>query len=273
MWGINNKPHIRAYSTKKAIEFFKELMDKYKVRNFSFVDDNFIPFKSRAIEICKFLEKYDVNFFCFGRADYINDEILQALRKAGCHTIQIGLESGNQRVLDFLNKRLKVEDNIRSVQCCKRNKVICDGSMMIGITTETEDELNDTVNFIKKYRPDLVNVKIFNPMPGTRTFDYCIEKGLFEKPKNLKEWAAWTSNMTELSHNTSGISSDKLIKTVQELWMVGYYSNKIKRLLYWLKKREFKYILKNLKKAYEIRGGMIRIPGLGFIKSRPLEVQ
>lgn len=266
MWGIDNHPCIRAYSTEKTKELFKELIEKYHIKVFSIVDDNFVPFRSRAIEICNFLSNYNLHFFCFGRADYVSDDILHALKKAGCHTIQIGIESGSQRVLDFLNKKVTVQQNIDAIKCCKRNGITLDASCMIGITTETIDELNETINMIKKYKPDIVNMKIFNPMPGTPLFDYCIKEGFFQKPKTLEDWAIWTGGMTQVYHNTSKIPNEILDKTVKEMWMTGFYKNKIKRFIYWMKIGEYKYALKSVKRVFEVRGGVFQIPGLGFVK-------
>ncbi len=273
MWGINGNPCIRSYSTKRAIEFLKELIEKYHVRSFFIVDDNFIPFKSRAIEICNFLKNYKVHFFCFGRADYINDEILIALKKAGCHTIQVGIESGNQRVLDFLNKKVTVQQNIDSIKFCKKHKLKIDASFMIGITTETPEELKDTVELIKIYKPDDVDVKIFSPMPGTTIFDYCIKNDFFKKPKTLEEWALWTGNQRSIHHNTSKISDETLTNAIRELGAIGFYKNKFKRFFYWMSVGEFKYILKSFKKIIFVRNtgetkkSEIQIPGIEFIKN------
>ncbi|MDP2924963.1 MAG: radical SAM protein [Nanoarchaeota archaeon] len=249
MWGKDNHPFIRAYSKEKAIQAVKELVEKYKIRVFSIVDDNFVPFKSRAIEICKILENYDAHFFCFGRADYVNDEVLSALKKAGCHTMQIGFESGSQRILDLLNKKITVEQNYKAVECCKRNNITCDASFMIGLPTETEEDLEKTAEFIKKSRPDIVNLKIFLPLPGAELFDYCVNKSLIKKPTTLEEWADWTGVMIEVHHNVSQIPDKDLLKATKELRKVGYYKNRINRLIYWIKIREYGVIFRGVKKS------------------------
>lgn len=265
MWGINGNPCIRSFSTEKSITLLKELIEKYNIKVFSIVDDNFVPFKSRAIEICKFLSNYKLHFFCFGRADYVNDEILSALRKAGCHTVCIGLESGSQRVLDFLHKKITVQQNINAIKLCKKNKIKLDASLMIGITTETIEEMNETVKMVKTYLPDEVDMKIFNPMPGTPIFDYCIKQGFFKKPETLEGWATWTGNQISIQHNTSNISDELLVHTIREMWMVGFYRNKIKRFFYWMKVGEYGYVLKGLKRLFEVRGGELQIPVIGFL--------
>jgi anaerobic magnesium-protoporphyrin IX monomethyl ester cyclase len=265
MWGINGNPCIRSFSTEKSIALFKDLIEKHHVKTFSIVDDNFVPFKSRAIEICNFLSKYDVHFFCFGRADYVNDDILSALKKAGCHTIQIGLESGSQRVLNYLNKKTTVQQNIEAIRLCKKNGIKLDASLMIGITTETIEEMNETVKMIKTYKPDEVDMKIFNPMPGTAVFDECVAKGFFKKPETLEEWATWTGNQLILKHNTSKIPDKLLVDTIRKMWMVGFYRNKIKRFRYWMKVGDYGYVLKGLKRIFVVRRGEIQIPGIGYV--------
>ena len=246
MWGKNGRPYIRALSTERAKEFFKELIEKYNIKTFCIGDDNFVPFKSRAVEICNSLEQYNLNFFCFGRSDYLDDRIIQALKKAGCHTIQIGVESGSQRILDFLNKKVKVQQNINAIECCKRNGIKVEASTMIGITSETIAEMNETVEFIKKYKPSLVSMRIFNPMPGTPLFEYCLEKKYFKKPETLEEWANWAGDFCTIKQNTSEIPDELLIKTYNELRKVGLIKVRLKRLLFWVKTGEFKYLYKRI---------------------------
>lgn len=253
-WGINGQPFVRSFSVEKSIELFKKIVEEYNRKVFSIVDDNFISFKTKASKICKFLEKYKLYFWCFARVDFINDEILRAVKRAGCHTIQIGAESGSQRILDFLNKKTTIQQNINAINCCKKNKITCDASFMIGLPTETEKEMDQTRNFIKKYRPDIANVKIYNPLPGAPLFDYCLEKKLINKPKNLQEWAIWTGGHRTVNNNSSTISVNNLLKLSQELWSVGHYRAKIKKFIFWLKARQFKVIFIGIKRIIKSKG-------------------
>lgn len=248
MWGKNKNPFIRVYSIEKSKEYFKELIEKYGIKTFEIADDNFVQLKSRAVELCNFLSRYKVNFFCFGRSDYLNDEIMVALKKAGCHTIFIGVESGSQRILDFLNKRTTVEQNINAIKLCKKYKITSDTSFMIGITDETSNDLKMTRYFIKKYNPDVSNILIFNPFPGTEIFDYCVKNNLIIRPTNLEEWGNWTGDMTKIKHNTSKISDKEIIDTYNEMIMFGFYRIKIKKFLYWIKVGEIKYALRGAKR-------------------------
>ncbi len=248
MWGKNNKPFVRMFSVKKCLDLFDNLINKYHIKTFSLMDDNFITFKDRVKAICNYLEGKKLNFFCFGRADCINDEILGYLKKAGCHTIQIGIESGSQKMLNFLSKRTTVKQNEDAILCVERNGLTCDPSVMTGIASETTKDLNMTFNLIKKVKPSCTDAQIFNPMPGTPIFEYCLEKNLITKPKTLEEWANWTGDWTldsGINHNVSEMSDEYILKITKEIRDYRVVRNKLKRLLFWIKRGEFKQLIQS----------------------------
>ncbi len=239
MWGKKNHSFVRIYSLKKAMELFRKIHEEYKIKVFHMVDDNFLFFKQRCIEICKFLENYNFHFYTSGRVDNIDDEILSALKKAGCHTVFVGVESGSQRVLDFLGKRTTLQQNINAIKLCKKHNIICDASFMIGIPTETPAELRETMDFIKKYDPDIPNVKIYNPLPA-RLFEYCAEKGLIKRPKTLEEWANF-GGVFGFNNNVSKIPDKELRKAVKEAARHKFLKRNIKKFIFWIKIGELKH--------------------------------
>jgi radical SAM superfamily enzyme YgiQ (UPF0313 family) len=264
-WGINGKPCVRSYTTQQIIEFFKELTEKYKIKTFSIVEDNFVSNKSQTIEVCKYLKTKGVHFFCFARADDLDDEIFIALKEAGCHTIQIGLETGSQRVLNFLGKKTTIQQNIDAVKGCRKYGITCDGSFMVGLPTETVEELNMTLDFVRRYKPDLPNAKIYLPLPGAPLFDYCVSKGMIKKPKTLMEWVDWTGNTLTIKvrHKVSDIPDDYLVKTIEKIISTGFHRNKLRRLRYWLSVGEYKYILTSAKRFFIWRGKLV-LPFIGM---------
>jgi radical SAM superfamily enzyme YgiQ (UPF0313 family) len=245
MWGKEGKPFIRSYSIEKSLELFEEIVKKYKRKIFVIVDDNFVSFKNRCIDVCNFLSKYKVHIYAQTRADNLDDEILVSLKKAGCHTLLIGVESGSQRVLDFLKKGTTVEKNEEAIQLCKKHKMVANASLMIGLPTETLDELKETVRFVKRTKPDIANVHVYKPVPAP-LFDYCIANNLLTKPKTIEEWA----NMEDIFHlndSIKGIPKEELKKVLDELKNFQLYRRKIKRFFFWMGQGEFKYMIKSTK--------------------------
>lgn len=243
MWGKKKRPFVRAFNTERSLELFKMIVEKYKRKVFFIIDDNFIFFKSRCIEICNFLKGHDCHFYVSSRADCVNKEVLVALRDAGCHTISMGIESGNQRVLDFICKETTVEQNIKSIQLCKEYGVGCNANVVIGFPTETIEEMNDTINLVKEYKPDTVSAHIYNPYPSF-LMEYCIDKKLMKRPKTLEDWANFGNMFRTSKENVSIIPSELLEKTCQDLEHFNFLEKKWNRFKYWFGAGEYKYIFK-----------------------------
>jgi radical SAM superfamily enzyme YgiQ (UPF0313 family) len=253
MWGKEGYPCVRILSVENAKKVFREFIEKYGVKDFTIMDENFITFKDRCIEICKFLEKKykgKINFLIFGRADFIkrNEEALEYLKRAGCHSIQMGSESGSQRILDILNKNIDVKTQGEVFDICRKHKIWSDASFMLGLPTETLEEMRMTKNFIKRYKPDVIDLKIFNPIPGTRIFDDLVKKGVLKRPKTLKEWADWTGDLGGIKHNVSAVPDEHLLRMAKDLWRMNYHnSSRLKKAIFWIKRGRVRYVLRRAK--------------------------
>lgn len=212
---------LRFYNTEKTIESITRVLDKYKMKEFTIADDNFANLSERTTKICNALSKYNAIFHCFLRVDQVYDKVMSDLKRAGCWAIQFGFESGSQRVLDFINKDVKVQQNINAIKQCKKYGIFVDGSFMMGLPTETISEMNETANFIKRYKPDAVDIKVFKPYPSTELYEYSIKNNLMKRPGNLKEWALF-GDLKEGDLNVSKIPTPLLLKTINELSKTSY---------------------------------------------------
>ncbi|MFA6022671.1 MAG: radical SAM protein [Candidatus Pacearchaeota archaeon] len=232
---------LRFYNTQKTIQSITRVLDKYKIREFTIADDNFANMSNRTTEICNALSKYNAIFHCFLRVDQTHDKVMRDLKRAGCWSIQFGFESGSQRVLDFINKDTKMEQNIKAIEQCKKYGIFVDGSFMLGLPTETIADMRQTVGFIKKFKPDAVDVKVYKPFPSTELYNYSIEKKLIEQPKTLNDWVKFC-DLKSGEPNVSDIPTGLLVKTVDEL---SKTSNKIylKKAYLLLRNRHWNYTL------------------------------
>ena len=231
---------LRFYDTKKIIDTMTHVLGKYNIREFTIADDNFANLSKRTTQICDALSKFNAIFHIFQRVDQVQDKVMQDLKKAGCWSMQFGFESGSQRVLDFLNKQVTLEQNINAIKQCRKHNIFVDGSFMTGLPTETLSEMNETVAFVKKYKPDAVDIKIYTPYPNTELYNFGIKQGLMKKPETLDEWAE-IGNLKAGAINLSKIPTPLLIKTVNEL---SKTSNLVylKKALLLLKGKHYSYL-------------------------------
>jgi len=248
-WGRMGRKCVRMYNSENTIKMITGVLDKYKIKEFTIADDNFANLSKRTFDVCDALSKYksDIIFQCFLRADYAHDKILSALKKAGCWSIQFGIESGSQRLLDFVQKDTTVEQNAIALRKCKKFGIHTDASYIIGLPTETIEDMKKTIEFIKKNKADGGNVKKYAPFPGTEMFEYCVKHKLVKQPKKLEDWTKFA--IDEIEPNVSEIPTALLIKTINELNKKDYFTF-IKKGLRLLAGGHFKYVLFKLKRKF-----------------------
>lgn len=135
-------------------------------------DDNFTLHIKRAKEICRAMIDKGLQLkwrLPNGiRADRVDDELAELMKKAGCHGTRVGIESGSPEVFDLLNKGEKLEDVERGVGILKRHGISVHGSFIIGLPNSNYERDMQSIRFAKKLRLDAADFFIFCPLKGTK---------------------------------------------------------------------------------------------------------
>jgi radical SAM superfamily enzyme YgiQ (UPF0313 family) len=166
-----------------VVDEIAELYEKYHVKMISFYDDLFTIKPKRLAEITTLLKKRGlhnkIKFTCSCRANLINDNIASLLKDMGIVSVGMGLESGSERILGYLKgKTITVEKNSNAINILKKHGIAVNASFVIGSPDETEEEMMETYNFIKKSSLDLVDTYVLTPYPGTPIWSYAEDRGL-----------------------------------------------------------------------------------------------
>jgi radical SAM superfamily enzyme YgiQ (UPF0313 family) len=171
---------VRYRSPKNVVDEIEHLVNKYKVKGISFVDDTFTLNSKRTSAICSEIISRGINvqWMCMGRVDTTSKELLEDMKKAGCISIGYGIESGSQHVLDeYIKKNISLEAAQKAIKITKEVGLTSVAYFMIGTPGETMGDINKTIEFAKKLNPDAVNFSITIPMPGTEMFDIANKMG------------------------------------------------------------------------------------------------
>ncbi len=190
VYGISYRGHSDEYVIK-MIDF---LIDNYGIKSISFEDENFTANKKRLRAICKRLieKKYDLTWSCAGRIDMVNEESMYLMKKAGCTSISYGIESGSQRILDILGKKLRVEKIREGIKNTIKAGIRARGYFIIGNPAETFESIKETEKLIMDLPFSEVQMSFMTPFPGTDLYDTATEYGEFNN-----DWAElniWTPN-------------------------------------------------------------------------------
>lgn len=138
-----------------------------------FYDDNFCAHKKRTKELLHaMIEKgLTPNWTAQVRVDVAKDpELLDLMKKSGCHTVYIGLESVNPKTLEAYNKKQSVEDITTCIKALHKKGIRIHGMFVFGSDLDTTDTIQETVTFAKKNDLDSVQFLILTPLPGTKCY-------------------------------------------------------------------------------------------------------
>lgn len=135
-------------------------------------DETFTANRQRVIDICNgIMERgYKFSWICNARVDTVDTEMLALMKKAGCHLIKFGTESGNQDVLNAIKKETTLEQARDAFAACKAVGIDTHAHFMIGSPGETYQSMDDTLNFSLEIDPTTVTFGICTPYPGTPLF-------------------------------------------------------------------------------------------------------
>jgi radical SAM superfamily enzyme YgiQ (UPF0313 family) len=188
---------VRRRSPGNIIQELKMLRGKYNFKSMMIHDDCLTEDKSWVMEFCRLYKENDFHqaFACQSRADILcrNEDMVRLMANVGLKVLFIGFESGNQRVLDFLRKGTKVEQNYQATEICRKYGIKIWANYMMGIPTETKEEVMDTVRMIQAIKPDHYSPAFFTPHPGSDLFKYCEEHDL----SLIKSHDSYRRNATE----------------------------------------------------------------------------
>ncbi len=200
----------RAHSPDYVISEISFLKEEYGVDFISFEDDNFLLSKKRVASICqKMIEgSLNISWSCLGRANEVDEEILPLMKKAGCQTIYIGIESGSPRILELVNKKINIEETRRGIESIKKSGISVTGSFILGLPTETKEEIDRTIDLALSLPLDGVSFFTFTPYPNTRLRDIAFQHGTVSE-----NWKDYSGHPGVLPFVANGMSEEYLLNT------------------------------------------------------------
>ena len=196
---------VTCRSADNVLEEMRYLQDM-GFKEIWFRDETFTVYGRRNRDLYKMIvdEKLDLTWICNARVNTVTRDMLEQMKKAGCHLIKFGVESGCQEILDNVTKGATVQNAIDAFKLCREVGIDTHAHMMLGMPGETKETVEESIRFTKKIKPSTVTFGICTPYAGTEMFRQVakdhpeIKDGTGLNLKNLHEKSFFNEYFTDL---------------------------------------------------------------------------
>lgn len=250
---------LRCRSAKNVVDEIEFLKSKYKIDAFYFIDDNFTIRRDLVSDISEELIRRRLNLIwaCSARINTLSEKVLQEMKKAGCWQIDLGVESGSDKVLKRLKKGITVKQTKEVFKICHKIGMRIFANILINVPDETEEEINETLKLLDEIKPSVTSFNIFIPYLGTEIYkdqninlspnEYSI---LGEPPLKLVQNPRFRFARHNLDFVKFYAENHKKYNSVLTFLPAYFSSYYLRLLLKSRKKKEYIYGFKSLVKEY-----------------------
>ena len=208
----------RVMTAPYLINHLKELNSRYEVNDLLFYDDMFTGNKKRLMDFCNAMIEAGTPFTwsCCSRVDFVSYlDILKLMKEAGCHTIEFGVESGCQRILDSMRKNVTKEKIAHVIDMATKAGITTKANFILGHLGETHDSIEETIQFAKSLNVNYVQHTHLVPLPGSEIYEQANKYGTFNP--------SWKSmNTLQINFIPRGFTREDLVKYSKKFWMSFY---------------------------------------------------
>ncbi|MDD3012884.1 MAG: radical SAM protein [Candidatus Gastranaerophilales bacterium] len=239
-------------SAKNVVDEMEHIANTFDNPLINIFDDTFNLLKDRVLEICEEIQKRNlkVKWTTRARVHPLDEEMIAAMKAAGLKRIHFGVESGSDNTLKKIKKGVKREQIEKAFELCKKYKIDTLAYFVIGFDWETKKDINETISFIKKIKPDYIAPSILYPLAKTEVYDEMVKNGKIDSDY----WYKFAVNPTKdfsLPLFRTEKTQKYLSRKIDEIYLTFYLSPG--------------FVLKNLKSKGKNEFGFLFKIKLGFL--------
>ena len=169
---------VRMRSVDAIGEEMEYLRTSYAVRHITFKDDVFTMSSERTVAICNILKELNLSWDCVTRVDTFDPELLSIMKESGCTGIKIGVETGSERLMKTIDRRLDKDTIRQAASWLRKSGIYWTAYFMMGLPGESLEETEETYRFMKEIAPDFASLSGYEAFPGTALFNAALKEGV-----------------------------------------------------------------------------------------------
>ncbi len=190
---------FRFRSAENIVAEVEDVIKRYGITQFDFVDDTFTMDKTRVLSFCNLLESkgLKIKWICNARVNTVDLEILKRIKECGCVRVDFGVESGDQEVINNIRKGITLEQVTNAFRMSRSVGLKTMGFFMVGNPLDSKETIDKTLNFIGHLDVDYPTFSLSTPYPGTELFQMAKQKG-FIRHENWEEYTTTRRDVQNL---------------------------------------------------------------------------
>jgi len=209
-------------SISSVLDEFAWIEANLKVKEVFFEDDTFTISKERVLEFCKGYQErgLSVTWSCNARANTLDFETMQAMKKANCRLLIAGYESGVDSILLAIKKGITTDQIRTFAEDARKARLLVHGDFIIGLPGETKETIEQTKKLIREVKPDILQVAVASPFPGTEFYVWCRDNGylLTDDPNEYLDGEGHQKAIISYP----ALSNEEMVREANEI-LRGYY--------------------------------------------------
>jgi anaerobic magnesium-protoporphyrin IX monomethyl ester cyclase len=217
---------VRHFSSEYTIRMINHLIDNYGIKDLMILDDNFLLNRNKLFDICDTIidSKLDLTWYCMGHANTMTEDRLKKIKKAGCWFIELGIESGNNEMLNKIRKNTTKKEIANAVRLARQAGLKTKGNFIFGFPGETIKTIEESIKFALEIRIDFFQQNFLTVWPGCDIYSQINNMG--------DNYEYYNSSWDSLAHQRitfipKGLSKNELVKASKGAFRRFYLRPKI----------------------------------------------
>jgi len=240
---------VRRRSTQTILQEIRYAIKHYGAHTFNFADEIFLFDNQRTRDLMElFIQQglsKQIKWNALTRVNFVNPELIDLAKKAGCFHLEMRIESGDDNILKNIGKNITVEQIEHAVGIIKKAKIALGTYYILGHPNETAETLQKTVDLAIKLNTDTIAVGLMVPYPGTRILDMALQ-GKNRYRLLSKDWAEYDKYGGKVLE-IAGLPYKELVKC-QKKMLLNFYLKNFRFLdcikYFWKRRRAFYFFIK-----------------------------
>ncbi|MBN2054859.1 radical SAM protein [bacterium] len=205
---------VRFRSPRAVADEIEALKRDKDIRSVTIWDDAFSLDRDHALSLCQELldRRLRITWRGATRLDLINPGLLRLMRRSGCTQVEIGIESGSPRILREIRKDIEIDSVQEAISAVQAEGMACGVFFMAGFPQERIEDLEETLNVMRRITPAEMVLNVYDPLPGSELFELARAWSMVSRDEDWVDYRLWP-----LRHFVKDIDPEEFANRIEEI--------------------------------------------------------